>query len=56
MLVLCVLILLSLEDDPTIISEAYSVKPTPGELMCIYIRVCVSCSLISGMWIQSHLS
>lgn len=56
MLVLCVLILLSLGDDLTIISEVYSVKPAPGELLCVYICVCVSCSLISGMWIQSHLS
>lgn len=56
MLVLCVLILLSSEDDPTIISEAYSVKPAPGELLFICVCVCVSCSLVSGMWIQSHLS
>lgn len=40
MLVLCVLILLSLEDDLTIISEVYSVKPAPGEMLCVYICVC----------------
>lgn len=39
MLVLCVLILLSLEDDPTIISEASSVKPAPAELLCVYVCV-----------------
>lgn len=46
MLVLCVLILLSLEDDPTIISEASSVKPAPGELLCIYIYLYVFVSLV----------
>lgn len=50
MLVLCVLILLSLEDDPTIISEASSVKPAPAELLCVcvcvYIYLYVFVSLV----------
>lgn len=56
MLVLCVLIQLSLGDDPTIICEAGSVKPAPGELLGMCIHVCVSCCLIPDMGIRSHLS
>lgn len=41
MLVLCVLILLSLEDDPAIISEAYGIKPAPGELLYLSMPLCV---------------
>lgn len=55
MLVLCVLILLSLEDDLTIISEVYSVKPAPGELLCVYICVCLLFSNIRRVD-PSHLS